>query len=115
MRFTTRAALFLALALCTSMAFAQTTTGALGGVVSDADKAALPGVNVEAIHQPTGTRYATVTDTQGRFSIQNVRPGGPYAVSVSLEGFHPQQSTEIYVNLGELTRLTYMLNLADRH
>ena len=67
MRFTTRVGVFLALALCTSMAFAQTTTGSLTGVVTDADSAALPGVNVEAIHQPTGTRYATVTDSQGGF------------------------------------------------
>jgi hypothetical protein len=93
------------------MTFAQTTTGALSGVVSDADNAVLPGVNIEAIHQPTGTRYATVTDSQGRFNIVNVRVGGPYAVSVSLEGFHPQQSTDVFVNLGEATRLTYKLNL----
>lgn len=102
----------LVLTLCAGLAHAQgVTTGALSGVVTDTDNAALPGVDVSALHQPTGTRYAAITDTQGRFRIQNVRVGGPYSVSVSLEGFHPQEASDVYVSLGEETRLTFKLEL----
>ena len=79
----TRGAVFLALALCASMAFAQgTTTGALGGVVTDADNAALPGVNVEAVHQPTGTRYTTVT--VGSESVSELPPASPLPRTVTV-------------------------------
>ena len=112
MHFRVRSFVFLGLALCASMVLAQgTTTGFLGGVVTDTSGAALPGVTVEAVHQPTGTKYSTVTDSSGRFKLANVRVGGPYAVSVSLEGFHPQESTDTNVNLGEETRLTFKLDL----
>jgi hypothetical protein len=106
-----RSFVFLGLALCASMVSAQITTGLLGGAVTDTSGAALPGVTIEATHQPTGTSYSTVTDTSGRFKLANVRVGGPYAVSVSLEGFHPQESTDTYVNLGEETRLSFKLDL----
>src|SRR6478752_2978317 len=86
----------LALVLCaltifaTAPLFAQVTTGGIAGtVVSDADNSALPGVTVEAVHTPTGTRYSTVSGASGRYIIPNVRVGGPYTVSSTLEGFKP--------------------------
>jgi hypothetical protein len=112
MNFRVRSLVFIGLALCTSMVLAQgTTTGNLGGVVTDMSGALLPGVTIEATHQPTGTRYSTVTDSQGRFKMANVRVGGPYGVTAALEGFHPQESTDTYVSLGEETRLTFLLPL----
>ena len=59
--------------------FAQTTKGNIAGTALTAsDKSVLPGVTIEAIHVPTGARYETVTGTNGRFIIPNVRVGGPY-------------------------------------
>jgi len=114
MNFRPRGFLFLGLALCASIVLAQgTTTGFLGGVVTDTEGAVLPGVTIEATHQPTGTKYTTVTDSAGRFKLANVRVGGPYAVTAALEGFHPQESTNTYVNLGEETRLSFLLPLAS--
>src|SRR5687768_649851 len=68
------------------IAHAQVTTGNLAGTVSANDGSALPGVTVEAVHVPTGTRYQAVTDSNGRYVMQNVRVGGPYRVTASLEG-----------------------------
>ncbi len=112
MKYPTRAMVFLGLALCAGLAFGQgLTTGVLSGVVTDADNAVLPGVSIEAVHAPTGTRYSSQTGGDGRFNLQNVRPG-PYIVTVSLEGFHPQEATDATVSLGEATRLSFRLELA---
>jgi len=88
-----RRLLFLiAIALLTiaPLSFAQTaTSGAIAGTVTAADGSALPGVTVEAIHVPTGTRYDAVSGSNGRYTIPNVRVGGPYRVGATLEGFRP--------------------------
>ena len=64
-------------------AFAQgVTTSAIDGVVKDDQGGVLPGASVVAIHVPSGTRYETVTQTDGRFTIPGMRVGGPYTITV---------------------------------
>ena len=63
------------------------TTGTITGVVSDQQGGVLPGATVTAVHEPTGTSYEGVTQGDGRFSLLNVRVGGPYQVVVALPGF----------------------------
>ncbi len=90
---------------------AQTaTTGALSGLVSDEQGGVLPGANVQAVHEPTGTRYEAVTGSDGRFSILNVRVG-PYTVSIAMSGFKPQKMTALSVALGEDRNLSFKLKL----
>jgi len=92
--------------------FAQgVTTGALSGTVTDDDGAVLPGVTVEAVHQPTGTRYVAVTDAAGRYRILNARVGGPYSVTAQLEGFKPAEQTDIFIRLGEDAIVNFQLQL----
>ncbi len=80
---------------------AQTvTTGAISGLVTDESGGVLPGASVEAVHEPTGTRYSAVSGTDGRFSILNVRVGGPYSVTVKLSGFKDQKYSGLNVALG---------------
>ena len=53
-----------------SVSFAQSTTGSLSGLVTaKEDGAALPGAQVTAVHQPTGTQYTAVTGADGRLPI----------------------------------------------
>ena len=60
---------------------AQITTSALSGKVTTQDtKEEVIGATVQAVHVPSGTRYATVTNIDGRFTIQGMRTGGPYTV-----------------------------------
>ena len=80
--------------------YGQVTTGTLTGSASAADGSALPGVTVEAVHTPTGTRYDAVTGSNGRFVIPNVRVGGPYRVTGTLEGFRTFTSDNVTVPLG---------------
>jgi hypothetical protein len=92
-------------------AFAQTTTGNISGtVVSGTD--ALPGVTIEAVHTPTGTRYDTVSGANGRFLIPNVRVGGPYTVTANLEGFRPGEAKSVQVPLGSTVEVDIKMALA---
>jgi hypothetical protein len=92
---------------------AQTlTTGQLSGVVTDQQGGVLPGVTVVAVHEPTGTRYETVSGPDGRFQIPNVRVGGPYTVTASLSGFKDQKDSSTTVSLGEEKTLDFRLPVA---
>jgi len=91
-------------------AFAQgVTTGSIAGIVKDAQNLAVPGSTVIAVHEPSGTTYEAVTREDGRFSIPGMRVGGPYTVTASLEGFQPQVTKDVYVNLGVAADLTLTL------
>jgi hypothetical protein len=89
----------IALLAFAPMTLAQTTTGNISGLVS-ASGEALPGVTVEAVHVPTGTRYDTVSGANGRYLIPNVRVGGPYRITANLEGFRAFEAKDVTVNLG---------------
>ncbi|MCW0482020.1 TonB-dependent receptor [Gaoshiqia sediminis] len=80
---------------------AQVTTSSLSGIVSDKSGEALPGATVVAIHQPSGTQYGTVTNSEGRYIVNGMRPGGPYTVNVSFIGYSAATYTGINLNLGE--------------
>lgn len=99
--------------LCPLPAFAQAvTTGTLSGTVTDQQGGILPGVSIAAVHEPTGTEYTSVTDTDGRFQIPNVRVGGPYSVTASLSSFLDQRLENVNVALGEDHPLEFKLALA---
>ena len=52
-----------------------TTSGLSGRVISEGE--ALAGATVLAVHQPTGTRYGTVTNLEGQYFLQGLYTGGP--------------------------------------
>lgn len=57
----------------------------LVGIIRAAKGVAVPGATVRAQHVPSGQRWETTTDEQGRFSFPNV-PSGQYHVEVQLLG-----------------------------
>ena len=68
---------------------AQITTSSMAGKVTFDSQSGeeVIGATVVAVHTPSGTRYNAVTNTTGRFSIQGMRTGGPYEVTVSYVGY----------------------------
>lgn len=92
----------------------QVTTGSIVGNISNADRQSLAGASIEAIHQPSGTRYRTVSLADGRFNLPSLRIGGPYKVTVTFIGFNSQSVEDIYVQLGEPTRVDLQLIPSDK-
>ena len=91
---------------------AQVTTSSIAGNVTAADGSALPGVTVEAVHVPTGTRYDTVSGSDGRYTIPNVRVGGPYTITASLEGFKATTVNNVSASLGNTASVDLKMVLA---
>lgn len=88
---------------------AQVTTSAMNGLIKDS-KGALPGASVKATHVPSGTVYLVSTNNDGRFSIGNMRIGGPYTVDITYIGYEAAQVTDIHLKLGESYNVNYVLS-----
>ena len=70
-----------------AVAWAQSETGNIAGVVRDASGAVLPGVTVEAASPALIEKVRTVvTDSEGLYRIVDLRPGA-YTVTFTLPGF----------------------------
>lgn len=95
--------------IATGSVMGQVTTSYLQGIVTDGEGESLPGANVVAIHEPSGTRYGTVTNMEGRFTLPNLRTGGPYSVQISFIGFRSQSYMDLILKLGEPYSLNVVL------
>ena len=93
-------------------ALAQITTSSMAGKVTldDENGEEVIGATVVAVHEPSGTRYTAVTNTTGRFSINGMRTGGPYEVTVSYIGFQPKTIKGITLQLAETYNLAVWLS-----
>jgi hypothetical protein len=89
------------------------TTGAISGVVKDAQGAVIPGATVLAVHQPSGSTYEAVTQADGRFVMPGMRVGGPYSVTASLTGFTSEVKNNVSVSLGVTQDLDFGLKVAN--
>jgi hypothetical protein len=88
---------------------AQVTSSAISGVVTDSKKEGLPGATIVALHVPSGTKYAAMSDVNGRYVIPAVRVGGPYKVSVTFVGFKDQSKDGVIANLGTAANVSFVL------
>ena len=91
---------------------AQITTSSMAGKVTldNENGEEVIGATVVAVHEPSGTRYTAVTNTTGRFSINGMRTGGPYEVTVSYIGFQPKTLKGITLQLAETYNLAVWLS-----
>ncbi|PSL49784.1 TonB-dependent receptor-like protein [Chitinophaga niastensis] len=80
--------------------FAQETTADIAGIVGSKE-GPVPGASIVVTHQPTGTKYATVSRKDGRFNLPNLRVGGPYTLTISYIGFKDEKRENIFLSLGQ--------------
>ena len=99
------------LLIMTMSAVAQVTTSSMAGKVSlEGSDEEIIGATIVAVHEPSGTRYTAVTNVKGMFSIQGMRPGGPYNVTVSYIGHQTKTFKGIVLQLAETYNLPAMLS-----
>jgi hypothetical protein len=93
-------------------AMAQITTSSMAGKVTldNENGEEVIGATVVAVHEPSGTRYTAVTNTTGRFSINGMRTGGPYNVTVSYIGYQSKTVKGIILQLAETYNVAIWLS-----
>ncbi len=95
--------LIILICLVSKTSFAQVTSASITGKVSDSKNAALPGVTIQVVNTGTGTRYSSQTNAEGRFTIPNINPGGPYTITATYVGFRKKEETDVNLSLGSST------------
>lgn len=102
--------LVAAVMMMVSSAMAQVTTSGINGKVTlRANGEDIIGATVEAVHVPSGTKYNAVTNVKGMYSIQGMRAGGPYTMTVSYIGAQTKKFENITLQLGESYNLQVWL------
>lgn len=96
-----------AFAVCAS---AQVTTSAINGQVVDENNQPVIGASVMAVHTPSGTRYRTVTNKDGRYTLQGMRPGGPYTMRINYLGYGEKSYDKLYLELGNPTPINVQIS-----
>jgi hypothetical protein len=99
----------LILMISTSV-YAQTTTSKITGTITEKTGEALFGANIIALHTPTGTLSGTTAQINGRYTLSNLRIGGPYAITISYVGFETQKIANVFLTLGKTTNIDAVLS-----
>jgi hypothetical protein len=104
--------LALCLVLPATLAAQGVTTGAFAGLVVDIDGNPVLGAIITIVHEPTGTKYTTLSRADGRYNVPGVKVGGPYTVTASFEGFKTETKGDLVVKLGETKAVNFTMQLA---
>ena len=100
--------------LCVVSAHAQFTTSTMTGRVTDESGEPLVGATVIAVHTPSGTQYFAVANEDGYYTMQGLRPGGPYEVTTSLVGCQTLKYNDITLKLSETFKCDVVLKTDTR-
>src|SRR5215468_1284157 len=103
----------LLLALFCLNTFAQTTNATLGGTVSDASRALIPGVTVTATNTATGIVSTTITNETGAYNFPSLQTG-TYKVTAELPGFQTQTYNDVALGVGQQVRLNFTLQVSGQ-
>src|SRR5215216_6724222 len=100
----------LVLALSAVAVAQSTTTGSIGGVVTNPNKEVVSGAAVSVKNIGTNKEDTATTDDTGRFKVANLQPGS-YSVTVNSSGFSPMTSENVVVEIGRETNLEISLSV----
>jgi Carboxypeptidase regulatory-like domain/TonB-dependent Receptor Plug Domain len=79
---------------------AQTITGSVSGMVTDADGSVVPGATVTLVNERTNAARSVSTNTAGRFTFAALQPD-TYSVKIERDGFQTIQRTHIVLSANE--------------
>src|SRR5881396_781327 len=108
---------FITMALLSCLAVsihtsAQTTNATLGGTVSDASAALIPGVTITATNNATGIVNTALTNEAGAYQFASLQTG-TYKVTAELSGFQTQTYSEVALGVSQQVRLNFRLQVGS--
>src|SRR5437773_4068103 len=101
----------LCLVLCTH-SFSQTSNATLGGTISDATGALIPGVTITATNTGTGIVTTVLSNEAGAYQFASLQTG-TYKVSAELSGFRTQTYNEVALGISQQVRLNFTLQVGS--
>ena len=105
-----RIALAVALSVGVSTAaFAQETSSGITGKITGPQGNPAAGTTVIVRHEPTGSVKRVTVNASGQFKAKGLRVGGPYTVTIDSDKFQDVVVNELYLGLGEDTKLNRQL------
>src|SRR5215475_6055236 len=97
--------------LLSVIGFGQSINATVGGTVSDASGALIPGVTVTATNTGTGIANTLVSNESGAYNFAALQPG-TYKISAELPGFQIQTFTDVQLGGAQQVRLNFTLQVA---
>ncbi|MBI2150005.1 MAG: TonB-dependent receptor, partial [Acidobacteria bacterium] len=88
--------------------FAQTSNATVGGTVSDATGALIPGVTITATNVGTGIVNTVITSEAGAYNFPSLQTG-TYRVGAELSGFQTQTYEGVTLGFAQQVRLNFTL------
>lgn len=110
MRIVKNLTIWLSALLVSATSMAQVTTGTITGYVRDLKGAGLTGASIEVLHEPSGSKYKSVSTSAGKYTVPGLRVGGPYKVTITYVGLKTEVITDITVQLGDPSVIDVTLN-----
>jgi Carboxypeptidase regulatory-like domain/TonB dependent receptor len=109
--FTTLLALVILASVSPSAAFGQSsTTGAIGGTITDVGGALLPGAAIAVKSVDTGVTRAAKSNSSGEYRVTELEPG-TYTATFTSDGFQTYQENAITVSVGSLSTVSPQLKV----
>jgi len=104
-----RVLLYAAITLCaTSVAFAQTATGAIQGTISDPSGASIAGAHITLTEEQTNQKRSETTDASGFYQFRALPPGA-YRIEVEQSGFAKETVSNIPLQVAEIRTMNLSL------
>jgi hypothetical protein len=93
-------------------ALAESATGSITGIVTDAQGGVVPGADVTATNTQTGVAAKTKTNAEGVYNIPYLKVG-PYEVKIVANGLKEAVITGVLVDVGNIARVDTTLQLGS--
>jgi len=104
------AALTALVCAMSSAVYAQETTGAVRGQVTDEAGAPVANATVTVTHTPTGSSATALTGADGGFSLRGLRVGGPYRIGASAADYDKGGITVQAIGVGDAANVEVVLS-----
>ncbi len=88
------------LIILTNTIFSQVTTATLSGIVKNKKNEPLANATVNVQFAEAGVQLSVLAKADGRFTIPNLRVGGPYKITASFVNYQASSTENVFLELG---------------